>query len=402
LFGGFSVSGTVKKLWDGDRKTEASGHTHPRPNLANPARTDRFCKRTVKPPQDEVPRTYSPSSIPTYDRTKQDRWDGLQRETGPTLNSTSTPYPTSDCPKPAGSSDSSQFDSLAPNASSSGIPINTLKSSLSYRPKESQSHAKRASSYVPMSYPIAVPRPLNLLQIIGKEALDASAQEIVVLATDTSTKEEEFQSLPTLNTAEKAQDLQKVERRCPGDFSITSQTNSMTDSTCSEDETDWEEDSDEDLTPLHDLVDPDVIDIGEEENNQTFASGQMISTKVQLVSRLMQDFWSIFNQRWRPELRRRGTTPESSSSTSNPTYLQSNSSKGKSAKRARGNDEEEDYDEQSGKRSKRQAEPSQSPGINENTLQFACPFRKHNPRKYCIRNWARCALTAQPTVARVK
>ncbi|KAH8751437.1 hypothetical protein BGZ57DRAFT_735818, partial [Hyaloscypha finlandica] len=33
---------------------------------------------------------------------------------------------------------------------------------------------------------------------------------------------------------------------------------------------------------------------------------------------------------------------------------------------------------------------------------FACPYRKHNPRKYCVRDWRTCALTPHKTVARVK
>lgn len=37
-----------------------------------------------------------------------------------------------------------------------------------------------------------------------------------------------------------------------------------------------------------------------------------------------------------------------------------------------------------------------------NTLTFACPYRKHDRRKYCVQNWGPCALTPQKTVARVK
>ncbi|PMD40633.1 hypothetical protein L207DRAFT_459288, partial [Hyaloscypha variabilis F] len=38
----------------------------------------------------------------------------------------------------------------------------------------------------------------------------------------------------------------------------------------------------------------------------------------------------------------------------------------------------------------------------ENTLLFACPYRKRNPRKYCVRDWGPCALTGHPSISRVK
>jgi hypothetical protein len=33
---------------------------------------------------------------------------------------------------------------------------------------------------------------------------------------------------------------------------------------------------------------------------------------------------------------------------------------------------------------------------------FACPYRKHNPRKYSVQDWRICALTHHKTIARVK
>jgi hypothetical protein len=38
----------------------------------------------------------------------------------------------------------------------------------------------------------------------------------------------------------------------------------------------------------------------------------------------------------------------------------------------------------------------------EDNSKFACPYRKRNPRKYCVRDWRTCALTPLETVARVK
>ncbi|KAF8859289.1 hypothetical protein BDZ45DRAFT_725399 [Acephala macrosclerotiorum] len=38
----------------------------------------------------------------------------------------------------------------------------------------------------------------------------------------------------------------------------------------------------------------------------------------------------------------------------------------------------------------------------DSDAKFACPYRKHDPRKYCVPNWGPCALTPLQTVARLK
>jgi hypothetical protein len=39
---------------------------------------------------------------------------------------------------------------------------------------------------------------------------------------------------------------------------------------------------------------------------------------------------------------------------------------------------------------------------DDDNTKFACPYRKHNPQRYCVQYWRPCALTALDTVARVK
>ena len=61
-------------------------------------------------------------------------------------------------------------------------------------------------------------------------------------------------------------------------------------------------------------------------------------------------------------------------------------------------DDDGENDEQSLKRPKQA-----SLSIPENDYRgFACPYRKHNPRKYCVHDWSTCVLTPLRTVARVK
>ena len=43
--------------------------------------------------------------------------------------------------------------------------------------------------------------------------------------------------------------------------------------------------------------------------------------------------------------------------------------------------------------------PSQT---QDDNAKFACPYRKRDPRKYCVQHWRSCALTPLDTVARVK
>jgi hypothetical protein len=61
--------------------------------------------------------------------------------------------------------------------------------------------------------------------------------------------------------------------------------------------------------------------------------------------------------------------------------------------------EGKDGEEQSPKRPRTILAPPQNPDDN---AKFACPYRKRDPRKYCVQFWRPCALTPQDTVARVK
>lgn len=60
---------------------------------------------------------------------------------------------------------------------------------------------------------------------------------------------------------------------------------------------------------------------------------------------------------------------------------------------------EEDDDE---RRAKKPRTPAVSRNALEESAQFACPYRKHDPRKYNVNDWSSCALTPLRTVARVK
>jgi hypothetical protein len=186
----------------------------------------------------------------------------------------------------------------------------------------------------------------------------------------------------------------------------------MAESTGSEDETDWESDIDR---CEHLQIFSHEYSKGLE--NEHSLAGPFISLfKSKLVDRIMQEFWLIFNQDWTSNLRQcnpsnsgsgPGTTSQETfkSSTdngslkdgSNQTYNQDTTSK---RSRQYGDDPPSDEDDGIGPRLPRRV--SRSPENGHDGRKFACPYRKHNRRKYCLPNWRTCALTPQVTVARLK
>jgi hypothetical protein len=63
------------------------------------------------------------------------------------------------------------------------------------------------------------------------------------------------------------------------------------------------------------------------------------------------------------------------------------------------NQEQDNGDEREPKRPKIFLSPPQS---QDDSAKFACPYRKRDPRKYCVQHWRPCALTPLESVARVK
>ncbi|KAL3427305.1 hypothetical protein PVAG01_00814 [Phlyctema vagabunda] len=123
-----------------------------------------------------------------------------------------------------------------------------------------------------------------------------------------------------------------------------------------------------------------------------------------VVDSIMKEFWVIFNQEWSANIKRRsGNSPPDSTS---PSAAEEKGSPGKSSsKRKRDRDEgdqerlPDDNDEKESKRQK-----LASPAERDEGSQFACPYRKHDPRKYChlVRKWRPCALTPLKDISRVK
>jgi hypothetical protein len=164
---------------------------------------------------------------------------------------------------------------------------------------------------------------------------------------------------------------------------------SVSETIYSADETDWEEDS-----PDHE---------NHEDQMKTF----LFDIRQILVgSRLDKQIWNnlskTFNENWHPNIQQRGGPSTSSStsisgSSSNSRFL----SEQRSAKRFRQLQSDENGGDDGDDLMELRDLQKRPPGVSLERM-FACPFRKHDPAKYCLHDWPRCALTSHATVARVK
>jgi hypothetical protein len=122
-----------------------------------------------------------------------------------------------------------------------------------------------------------------------------------------------------------------------------------------------------------------------------------------LVECLMEEFWDMTNQTLSSNMRTHGSPPDSSTTPSeNNVSLRKQFSSSTPGKRSweDGNGEPPEQDREGGsKKPKSALTPLE---ISSEALHFACPYRKHDPRKYNVNQWAACALTPQKGVARVK
>ncbi|PMD41919.1 hypothetical protein L207DRAFT_426360, partial [Hyaloscypha variabilis F] len=121
----------------------------------------------------------------------------------------------------------------------------------------------------------------------------------------------------------------------------------------------------------------------------------------------MGEFWTVFNQEWSANIRRRTESPSTpSSSVSGPKSQQSAQNSNKKHKRTTYSDQDrlpDDDNENEGPKRPRRSAPLPE-DANECQHKFSCPYRKHRPRIYnhLDRRWRSCALTPFSTIARVK
>ncbi|KAF4631944.1 hypothetical protein G7Y89_g6186 [Cudoniella acicularis] len=144
-----------------------------------------------------------------------------------------------------------------------------------------------------------------------------------------------------------------------------------------------------------------IGDDGADSEDDTLMISLVTRKKTELVSRMMENFWIIFNQYWDGEIRQCGSSPESGSE--HATALRTPSRElgdKKGTKRSRDDGDDDQSSNGSGRQPKRNGKGP--PEDLKDVLKFACPYRKHNPQKYCVQDWRTCALTPHSDAARVK
>ncbi|PMD47741.1 hypothetical protein L207DRAFT_576502 [Hyaloscypha variabilis F] len=96
-------------------------------------------------------------------------------------------------------------------------------------------------------------------------------------------------------------------------------------------------------------------------------------------------------------------SPDTSSGSKSKTNNTSQEdSKNRVGKRRRDDEDNRDQNAGGDGSPKRPIKFSSPPQNEDDNNKFACPYRKRDPRKYCIQHWRSCALTPLETIARVK
>jgi hypothetical protein len=184
-------------------------------------------------------------------------------------------------------------------------------------------------------------------------------------------------------------------------------------SRCEED-TDWEE-SDSSYSDRSGVFA--ALDYARKYHDDDFSSAPvkplLTPAKQRLVDHLMQEFWILFDQDWMGNVRSCAGSESVSESgrasisdgTSNSRQEQSSSSPSiqSAGKRSgeQGQEEDQDPDDRDPPGPKRLKKDVEN--LDKANCKFACPYRKSNPRKYCIQGiWRSCALTPLESIARVK
>lgn len=93
---------------------------------------------------------------------------------------------------------------------------------------------------------------------------------------------------------------------------------------------------------------------------------------------------------------------KSTASQQNKETRQANGQNRKRKRQSQDGNDDDDYDESGDRNPKRPKNLSANSPAKSDARKFACPYRKHDARKYCVRSWRSCALTPLDTVARVK
>jgi len=178
----------------------------------------------------------------------------------------------------------------------------------------------------------------------------------------------------------------------------TSPASEATTDVSTSDTTEWEDDSDTETEYGHG-----ELTVSDTYKHLDIMRSILLPERTNLVNRIMQEFWIIFYQDWATKFRKCGTNTSSTPSTTRECRIadQSAPSSGPQ-KHQREDDDPLPPDDRQGRDQKRPRYGSVVSGLIDDSMRLACPYRKHDPRRYSVQLWQSCALTSHDTVARVK
>ena len=174
-------------------------------------------------------------------------------------------------------------------------------------------------------------------------------------------------------------------------------------STSPDSEPDWNDDGTTESEESYDSMSSGTRDMSDESLIQPL----IVASKQKLIDRLMEHFWVLLEQMQNTNIVGHASDASSaeskiaSSSAAPSAELSSLNGSKRTKRRLRednGTDSEEDEQNKC-------TPPQGSSAVSDPTKcnqGFACPYRKHNPRKYGIDGWRPCALTPHNTIARIK
>jgi hypothetical protein len=130
-------------------------------------------------------------------------------------------------------------------------------------------------------------------------------------------------------------------------------------------------------------------------------------SKLSIFNQAMHRFWEFFNPKLNAGIswRAGGTEAHRSSSsfTGGRSFQQQALSQSTIRKHEHQDDEVDNLSDEGNRRPpKRPKSDFLSQVDGDTSLKFACPFRKHNPRKYNMHQYKSCALSSFESIARVK
>lgn len=137
-------------------------------------------------------------------------------------------------------------------------------------------------------------------------------------------------------------------------------------------------------------------------NSETIVADVLHSTRISIADRVMEEFWVMFNQEWSFDFAQHAGDSSETSRSSNAESKNHGKDARHTSRKKRQRDDE-DLEDQNGDRKSR-APRKISPGGkgSEESIKFACPFRKQNPRKFNIYSHRTCTLSHWNTIARLK